>query len=150
MTDGKEADDPVAVRTMLEINVIAHLADRIFARSLEDGMTTAQYGVLNRLARLGLTETVGELAAAFHVSAPTMSSTVALLERKGLVELRPSKEDRRRKYVIMTKDGQAARARGVDQQVDLLGRLEGLVSEDDWQTLHPILNRLRLRLEEEG
>lgn len=150
MTDSKQPEDPVAVRTMLEINVIAHLADRIFARSLEDGMTTAQYGVLNRLARLGLTETVGELAAAFHVSAPTMSSTVAQLERKGLIELRPAKEDRRRKYVVLTKDGKAARARGVEQQVDLLGKLEGLVGEEEWRALHPILNRLRLRLEEEG
>ncbi|MBY6217931.1 MarR family winged helix-turn-helix transcriptional regulator [Qipengyuania aquimaris] len=150
MTLGEEADDPLAVRTMLEINVIAHLADRIFARSLEDGMTTAQYGVLNRLARLSLTETVGELAAAFHVSAPTMSSTVAQLQRKGLVELRPSKEDRRRKYVVLTNDGAATRERGVDKQVDLLGRLEELVGEDDWETIYPILNRLRLRLEDES
>ena len=142
-------DDPIAVRTMLEIDIIAHLADLIFARQLEEGLTTAQYGVLNRLVRLRRRETVGELAAAFHVSAPTMSSTVRQLERKGLVQLEPAKDDRRRKYVALTADGKATRARGVEKQVALLERVAGLVSEDDWARVQPVLNRLRLRMEEE-
>lgn len=140
-------DDPTSIRALMEISIVAHLSDLLFARSLPEGLTTAQFGVLNRLARLGLEESLGELAAAFRVAPPTMTSTVQQLVRKGLVELTASQGDRRKKYVVLTDAGRATREAGVGLQLELLARHERLFNQGDWQEIYPALNRLRIDLE---
>ena len=76
-----------------------------FERLLPDGMTEAQFGVLNRLLRLDTVETISELAEAFQVTQPTMSSTVKRLEEKGYVRFLTDATDRRTKRVTVTKSG---------------------------------------------
>ncbi|GIV55293.1 MAG: MarR family transcriptional regulator [Candidatus Kapaibacterium sp.] len=46
------------------------------------------------------------LAAELNVSAPTMSDTLAALERKGLIERKPNPEDRRGVFVLLTAQGE--------------------------------------------
>ena len=79
--------DPIAFKAMTEIGIIAHLADNFFAKFLPEGITVAQFGVLNHLLRLDRQETIGELASAMQVSQPTMSSTVRKLEDKDFIRL---------------------------------------------------------------
>ena len=58
--------DSAEFAVFTEIAIIAHLADTAFARLLPDGLTTAQFAVLNLLLRLGRQETIGELASALQ------------------------------------------------------------------------------------
>ena len=64
-------EDHILFKVLTEIDMIAHMASVAFERALPGDLTTAQFGVLNRLLRLDATETVGELAAAFQVAQPT-------------------------------------------------------------------------------
>ncbi len=141
-------EDPIAVKAFMEVSIVAHLSDLLFARQLPTGLTTAQFGVLNRLARLDLSETLSEVASAFRVAPATMSSTVDKLRRKGLVELLPCPQDGRRKRLAITPAGRRVRDEGIAAQVDLVAQFGNFVSDDEWQTLNAVLNQIRLQLEE--
>lgn len=76
------------------------LGRRAAARSL----SAIQSLVLDRLARLGPAQ-VGELAAQLSVTAPTISDSIAALERKGLAFRRAVAADARRVEVRLTPRG---------------------------------------------
>lgn len=139
-------DDPAEFAALTEIAIIAHLADTAFARLLPDGLTTAQFAVLNHLLRLGAQQTIGELAGALQVSQPTMSSTVRRLEEKGFIVLVPDLDDRRLRRVSVTPAGEAIRAesvRALDRAQDQLSAL----SAAEWKALLPLLRKLRSALD---
>lgn len=138
--------DPIEFAVFTEIAIIAHLADTAFARLLPDGLTTAQFGVLNHLLRLGRQETIGELASALQVSQPTMSSTVRKLEAKRLVRLAPDPDDRRIRRVHVTPAGAAIRARSVGALREARAQL-GLLTPAEWTALRPLLHKLRVALD---
>lgn len=138
--------DPVEFAVMTEISIIAHLADTAFARRLPDGLTTAQFSVLNHLLRLEAKQTIGELARALQVSQPTMSSTVRRLEEKSLVTLEPDQDDRRIRCVTVTPEGAAARKQSVEALEASRTELSAL-SPEEWTQLLPLLNKLRVVLD---
>ena len=140
------AGDPVEFAAMTEISIIAHLADTAFARRLPDGLTTAQFAVLNHLLRLGAEQTIGELARALQVSQPTMSSTVRRLEEKGLISLVPDSDDRRIRRVSVNRSGAAVRNKAV-QALDASKKDLAVLSQEEWKQLLPLLNRLRIALD---
>ena len=141
------AEDPGDFQALTEIIMVAHLAEIAFGRALPDGLTTAQFGVLNRLVRLDGMETVGQLARAFQVAQPTMSSTVGRLVDAGLVERVANSADRRLRHIRITETGRATREAGVraldgirtqiGPDLDIIGLSEML----------PELRRLRETLE---
>ncbi len=135
--------DPVLFKLLGEIEVIARAADARFARLLPRGLTPAQFGVLNRLVRLGRLETVSELARAFRVSQPTMSSTVAKLSAKGLVALREDPADRRIRRVALTPEGGAMRETGVAAAAEALETLDRAAPDRDWASILGALTALR-------
>ncbi|GBD05818.1 Multiple antibiotic resistance protein MarR [bacterium HR20] len=57
-------------------------------------------------ARRGQALTPTSLAAELNVTAPTMSDTLAALERKGFIERKPNPEDRRGVVVLLTPHGE--------------------------------------------
>nr|WP_321509840.1 helix-turn-helix domain-containing protein [uncultured Hyphomonas sp.] len=140
------AGDPVEFAAMTEISIIAHLADTAFARRLPDGLTTAQFAVLNHLLRLEAEQTIGELARALQVSQPTMSSTVRRLEEKGLISLVPDSDDRRIRRVSVSRSGAAVRNKAV-QALDASKKDLAVLSQEEWKQLLPLLNRLRIALD---
>ena len=140
------AGDPVEFAAMTEISIIAHLADTAFARRLPDGLTTAQFAVLNHLLRLETQQTIGELARALQVSQPTMSSTVRRLEEKGLVSLEPDADDRRIRRVAVSQAGAATRKKAV-QALDASKEELKVLSQKEWTQLLPLLNKLRVALD---
>lgn len=139
--------DPPAFKALTEIAIIAHLADNLFASVLPEGLTTAQFGVLNHLLRLDTQETISELAAAMQVAQPTMSSTVKKLEKKGLTRRASDKEDGRAKRVHVTHTGRRLR----DQSVANIGPLANSMSSEfsalDWEALLPQLTQIRQALD---
>ena len=140
------AGDPPAFAALTEISIIAHLADNAFARLLPDGLTTAQFAVLNHLLRLRVQQTISELASALQVSQPTMSSTVRRLEDKGLIALVPDPDDRRIRRVAVTPAGRAIRNRSVlaldGAKADL-----GALKPAEWKVLLPLLHKLRVAMD---
>ncbi|MEW6435257.1 MAG: MarR family winged helix-turn-helix transcriptional regulator [Myxococcota bacterium] len=73
-------------------------------RAAQSSLSAIQSLVLDRLARLGSAQ-VGELAAQLSVTPPTMSDSIAALERKGLLSRRAVAEDARRVEVHLTPRG---------------------------------------------
>jgi DNA-binding MarR family transcriptional regulator len=140
------AGDPLEFAVMTEISIIAHLADNAFARRLPDGLTTAQFAVLNHLLRLEVQQTIGDLARALQVSQPTMSSTVKRLEEKGLVILVPDPDDRRIRRVSVSPAGMKARNQAV-KALDATKSELAILSQKEWTQLLPLLNRLRVALD---
>lgn len=140
------AGDPLEFAVMTEISIIAHLADNAFARRLPDGLTTAQFAVLNHLLRLEAQQTIGELARALQVSQPTMSSTVKKLEEKRLVTLVPDPDDRRIRRVSVSPAGMKARNKAV-KALDATKSELAVLSQKEWKQLLPLLNRLRVALD---
>ncbi len=139
--------DPVEFKALTEIAIIAHLADNLFASVLPEGMTTAQFGVLNHLLRLQTQETISELAAALQVSQPTMSSTVKKLEQKGLTRRISDIKDGRAKRVHVTNTGRRMREQSVANIQHLRARLEPELTAIDWAGLLPQLAQIRQSLD---
>lgn len=144
------SSDPQLFKLMTEIDMIAHLGMNTFERVLPEGLTKAQFGVLNHLLRLDSRETIGELAAAFQVAQPTMSSTVKKLEAKAYVEFIPDTEDRRIKRVAVTPAGRAIREQAVMAVRPHLDKLQAAIPDADWGSVLPLLTRLRAFLEAKG
>ncbi len=137
-------DDPAIFRVLMEISITAALANRMLGRQLPDGLTEAQFGVLNHLIRHDRSETPSRLAAAFRVSRPTMTSTVGRLSAKGLVSLEPDPEDARGKCVTVTPAGRDLRARALAALAPYFRELESVISASKAEALLPDLRRIRL------
>lgn len=140
--------DPLGNLVMTEIGIIAQLSGTLFESVLPDGMTRAQYGVLNHLLRMEAERTIGELANSFQVRQPTMSSTVRKLEDKGLVELKHDPGDRRVRRVAITKAGRAARQAGLDALGPLYAEMMAHMTEREMKAILPTLTKLRELLDE--
>jgi DNA-binding MarR family transcriptional regulator len=92
----------------------------------QHGLNPIQLQVLLRLAAAPPLGRVGALAAAFDVSQPSMSDTVAALRRKGLVGAGP----RRRSGIVLTPRGQAL-ARALNGWDDRTRQALGAAREAD-------------------
>lgn len=144
---GLKGDPPVAL-VMTEVAIIAQLAGTLFESVLPDKLTPAQYGVLNHLLRLETEQTIGELASAFQVRQPTMSSTVRKLGDKGLIELRSDPDDRRIRRVAVTSAGKAVRKAGLDAMVPLYAEFADVMPVRELKAILPTLTKLRIALDE--
>ena len=96
-----------------EIGIIAQLSGQMFEKALPDGLTNAQFGVLNWFTRVDSEATPGRLARAFQVTPGAMTNTLKHLQGKGFVEIRPDANSGRRKLVTMTSKGAAMRERAI-------------------------------------
>ncbi len=102
-------DTPDAAAAELVATVPAIMcALRAAVRDSESGMLPEQMRTLSVLS-YGAT-TPGAIAALFDVALPTVSKTLAALERRGWVERTADTEDRRRVLVRLTGNGRAAHA----------------------------------------
>jgi DNA-binding MarR family transcriptional regulator len=139
--DSPETD--LMFRYFTEVMILSHLAVTAFEGVMPDGMTMAQFGVLNHLCRVGNGQTQVEIARAMQVRKSTMTSTVSSLLAAGLVEVTPDAEDRRAKRVHVTAVGRAARAAAIaaiEPEIVALGRVLSL--RDIAEGL-PMLERVR-------
>jgi len=139
--------EPVFFKALTEINMIAHLASNEFRHLLPKGLTEAQFGVLNRLVRLEASETVSELAEAFQVAQPTMTSTLKKLSAKELVTITRSAGDSRVKIVEITAAGRGLRKKTIDQIAPLQAQISAEAPDIEWENIMPVLTALRVYLD---
>ena len=103
-------DHPPTPEAMLfafftEVGILAQLSRALFEARLPPGFVVPQFSVLNHLVRVRDGRTPLDLARAFQVPKTSMTHSLAVLERQGLVEMRPNARDGRSKCVFITAAG---------------------------------------------
>jgi len=111
-----------------------HLLRLVRREDAASGLTAARLSALSVLV-FGGPRTVGELAAAEQVRSPTMSRLVTGMESDGLVERRPSTDDRRAVTVTATPTGQRILHEGRRRRVTTLAALVGRLPAADIDVL---------------
>ncbi|GJL94544.1 MAG: MarR family transcriptional regulator [Hyphococcus sp.] len=135
--------DPAIFKLLTEIDIIAHLAKNEFESILPKGLSVAQFGVLNHLVRLDVMETITELANAFQVTQPTMSSTIKRMLESGYVETVPDPNDQRIKRIRVTRAGKSVRSQTIRSLNPYFEKLQQDCPAIDWQKIIPALTQLR-------
>jgi DNA-binding MarR family transcriptional regulator len=142
------SEDPPAFSLLNEISIIDQLSGTMFERVLPKGMTRAQFGILNHFVRLGHeARSPAQLASAFQVTRPTMTSTLDKLARRGLIAIRADPDDGRGKLVSLTPEGRAMREQCVAAAAQLTPLLGELASEAELKLMLPLLRRIRATLD---
>ncbi|MCR9278786.1 MAG: MarR family transcriptional regulator [Pseudomonadaceae bacterium] len=130
-----------------EIGMINQLASNRFERRLPDGLSTAQFSVLNHFVRLGEERTPSRLAEIFQVTRGAMTNTLKRLERKGCVKLTSDPADGRGKIVNITAKGRKVRDQAIASAAVCFDDLYDSISKSEYALLLPILQRLRQQLD---
>ncbi|MEQ9144215.1 MAG: MarR family transcriptional regulator [Parvibaculaceae bacterium] len=151
MTDKKAAQPSDAASLVFtffnEIGIIAQLSGTALRRALPDGMTQAQFGVLNHFARLGGERTPAELATAFQVTKGAMTNTLQRLEANGLITVQTDPADKRRKIVKATAKGLKTRETTLASVAPLLTRVAQDLPLADLEAALPTLRQVRAYLD---
>ncbi len=141
-------DDPLAFEVFNEIGIIDQLASAMLASVMPAGMTQAQFTVLNHFVRLSVVEkSPADLANAFQLTRPTMTSTLSRMERAGLVTIRPDPADGRAKLVSLTSEGRSMRENCISALLPLLPLINSVVSNAELSELLPALRKIRVKLD---
>lgn len=143
-----EPRDRPDVRVMTEIGIIAQLSTARLDRTLPDGLSAAQFGVLTHFMRRGGTETPAKLAKAFQVTKGAMTNTLQRLEAQGFVQIVGDETDGRRKLVTLTDEGARAFNGGLAAMKPHLDAMRGAFTEDEFKAALPFLQALRVWLDE--
>ena len=136
------------VSVLTEIGIISQLSNAALERSLPEGMSAAQFGVLTHFMRRGGQESPAQLAKAFQVTKGAMTNTLQRLEAQGFVLVVGDEADGRRKRVSLTQDGTRAYEAGL---MALRPRMEGLreaFTDSEFEAALPFLRALRVWMDE--
>lgn len=145
--EAKTPDNPI-YHFFNELGIMEQLATTQLERALPQGLSKAQFGVLNHMVRLGKLETPAELASAFQVARPSMTNTVQKLAGKGFVQVAPHPEDGRSKIVQITKDGVKAREQAIVALIPLFQQIGEALGPDLFEAAVPLLQKVRVYLDE--
>jgi len=135
--------DPVAFRVLNEVGIIAQLSASRFERVMPDGLSMAQFRVLNHFVRLPGERSLAALARAFQVSRPAMGKVVHKLEEQALVAVRDNPDDQRGKLVSLTEAGARARQAALAALAPEVARLQRELGLPAFEALLPGLVHLR-------
>ncbi|MEM8591714.1 MAG: MarR family transcriptional regulator [Pseudomonadota bacterium] len=107
-------DEPAPLFELFnEIGIIQQLSRAFFEERLPSGMVLPHFSVLNHLVRVGEGRTPVEIARAFQVPKNSLTHTLAGLERRDFIEMRPNPKDKRSKTVWLTEAGRTFRAEAI-------------------------------------
>jgi len=140
-------EDPFAFRFFTEIGIIDQLARNQLERGLPNGLKVSQFVVLNHLVRLGGEWSPARLANALQVTRGAMTNTLQRLEKRGLVRVLDDPRDGRGKLVSITKAGRDMRVRCVKSVSPLLADLSRELSDKDFASALPVLEKVRKYLD---
>ena len=130
-----------------EIGIINQLSSALLQKRLPDGVTVAQFSVLNHLIRVGDGQTPLAMATAFQVPKTTMTHSLAGLARRGLVEMRANPSDGRSKCVWLTNAGRSFRDQAIGALAADAGRLSEALDFAEIAATTPTLERVRKALD---
>lgn len=130
-----------------EVAIINQLSTAMFESRLPPGFVVAQFAVLNHLIRVKDGRTPLELARAFQVPKTSMTHSLAVLERAGLVRLEANPDDGRSKRVWITDAGFTFRENAISGMRADFARLAAEMPSEEVATILPVLARLRTILD---
>ena len=139
----KESDPQTLFRFLNEVGIVAQLSGNLFEKVMPQGMTLAQFVVLNHLTRLGDGRTPLSIAQAMQVTKGAMTNTLGHLEGKGFITIAPDLYDRRSKRISLTQQGRAARDAAIDSVGPELAGIAGEIALADIAAALPVLESLR-------
>jgi DNA-binding MarR family transcriptional regulator len=140
------ADHP-DVQVFQEIERIEQLARVAVTRCLPVGLTYPQYEVLNLLIRRGDGTTQAEIAGALHLTKNGLTNTLQRLSARSLVKVEGCAEDKRRKRVRLTLEGQQAYAQAMAAVRPKIDGLRDGFTQKEFRDALPFLKALRSWLE---
>jgi len=130
-------------RLFNEIGIIEQLSRNMFEARLPPGFVLAQFSVLNHLVRVGDGRTPMAIAQAFQVPKTSMTHSLAVLERAGLIEIRKNPKDGRSKLVFITDAGRKFRLDAIASLAPDIERIAAAFPADKVMRLLPDLEMLR-------
>ena len=139
---------PLYFDLFTEVAIIGHLSQNRLARVLPDGLSIAQFGVLNHFARLGGEWAPARLARAFQVTKGAMTNTLQRLEAQKLISIKPDPRDARAKLVEVTALGLKVREKAIRSTAGLLDDVIATLPAQDMRVVLPLMKRLRATLDQ--
>ena len=134
---------PDYFRLFNEIGIIGQLSRALLEARLPPGFVAAQFSVLNHLARVGDGSTPLVIAQAFQVPKNSMTHSLNVLEREGLIETRKNPQDGRSKLVHITEKGRMFRDEVIAALAPDIARIAAAFPPDLVARLLPDLETLR-------
>ncbi|HXE46160.1 MAG TPA: MarR family transcriptional regulator [Conexibacter sp.] len=142
MVDGDRPPPQLAQYPGFLLNWVAARARMRFAAALaEQDLHLREFAALTIVAtRPGLTQQ--DLAAASEIDASTLVATLDALERRGLAERRVLPEDRRKRAIYLTTEGEAALRRGRALAMRIGNELFGTLTAAERRQFELLLRKL--------
>jgi DNA-binding MarR family transcriptional regulator len=126
-----------------EVGILAQLSRALFEARLPPGFNLPQFAVLNHLIRVKDGQTPLALARAFQVPKTSMTHSLAVLERHGLIEMRPNAKDGRSKCVFLTEAGRGFRQTAIESLMPDMAAITAAYPVDRIAAALPTLSELR-------
>lgn len=126
-----------------EIGIIEQLSRALLEARLPVGMIAPHFAVLNHLIRVRDGGTPIELARAFQVPKTSMTHTLKMLEKRGMVETRSNPDDGRSKQVWLTDKGRETRDQVMQKSAQELQIMTQHLDMDALKSITPVLTDLR-------
>jgi len=100
-----------------EISNINHLCNALMGKIMPEGLHPSHFAIIEHLTRVKEGKTPLHLARTMQVTKATMSHSLKVLEKRGLVEILPCTIDARSKLVYLTVSGWAFHAEAIAASV---------------------------------
>ena len=121
----------------------------MFEALLPEGLTRAQFSVLNNFVRLGGSRSPAQLAEAFQVTRGAMTNTLKRLEARGCISIKTVAHDGRRKVVNITPQGRRLRDAAIAATSGEVDAMTSALGQRELDELLPGLIKLRRYLDEQ-
>lgn len=142
-----KTDPQAAFAVFTETGILAQLAAALLDSHPPRGMVTAQFAVRNHLATRPDGQTPLTLARAFQVPKTSMTHSLLVLQRRGLVEAAPNPADGRSKIMGITPEGAAFRQEVIAALSPDIAAALARLEPGALDSLLPLLRRLRTVLD---
>lgn len=138
--------DSLSISLFSELFMADQLARNKLSKVLPKGMELSHFTVLNHLSQLSEPRTPAQIAKSFALTRGAMTNTLNKLEWAGYVHISPDWDDARRKQVIISPAGRAARDSAISAIAPMIGDIVKKVGEDKVRNAVPVLRELRRNL----
>ena len=140
---------PLYVQFFTEVGILNQLSRAGFEAHLPKGITLAHFSVLHHLVRLGDGQTPMQIAKAFQLPKTTMTHTLSVLEKRGLVVMRPNPDDGRSKAVILTDLGRKFCDEAITSSTPYFANFAARFPREELKNVLPLLAKMRGFLDKE-
>jgi len=141
-----ETNTTLATALFSELFMADQLARNRLSKALPSGMELSQFSVLNHLANVDEPRSPARLAEVFQLTRGAMTNTLHKLEWAGHIHITPDWDDARRKQVVISPAGRAARDAALAAITPLIAEFVDRIGADKVKSTLPVLRELRTRL----